>query len=99
MSEENSSCCRCCCSFIFTSGLTALFIWLNLRAHNPVCSIENFDVFSLNKSANSSIINNNRTIHYDLKLNNKNNKDKVFQLFIKAMKRKLIGFQVLTVKG
>ncbi|CAO2835960.1 unnamed protein product [Amaranthus hypochondriacus] len=76
MSEENSSCCRCCCSFIFTSGLTALFIWLNLRAHNPVCSIENFDVFSLNKSANSSIINNNRTIHYDLKLNNKNNKDK-----------------------
>ncbi|KMS98507.1 hypothetical protein BVRB_4g092000 [Beta vulgaris subsp. vulgaris] len=75
MAEEESSCCRCCISFIFTSGLTALFLWLSLRPSNPTCSIENFDVFILNKTANSTF-KNNHTILYDLKLNNKGNKDK-----------------------
>ncbi|KAL2943833.1 Protein NDR1 [Bienertia sinuspersici] len=76
MVTEDTSCCRCCCSFIFTLGLTALFLWLNLKTNNPTCSIENFDVFVLNKTAPNFIIKNNHTIRYDLKLNNKNNKDK-----------------------
>ncbi|XP_021758802.1 protein NDR1-like [Chenopodium quinoa] len=77
MEAEEGSCCRCCCSFIFTLGLTALFMWLNLKPSNPVYSIENFDVFALNKTANNSIYyKNNHTIRYDFKLNNKENKDK-----------------------
>lgn len=80
MAAEEQSCCGCCCRLIFTSGLTTLFLWLSLRVNSPTCSIENFTVFALNKTANSSIIsnnnNNNHTIRYDLKLNNKDNKDK-----------------------
>ncbi|XP_021755852.1 protein NDR1-like [Chenopodium quinoa] len=77
MAAEEGSCCRCCCSFIFTIGLTALFMWLNLKPSNPVYSIENFNVFALNKTANNSIYyKNNHTIRYDFKLNNKENKDK-----------------------
>ncbi|KNA16378.1 hypothetical protein SOVF_089620 [Spinacia oleracea] len=75
MGVEEGGCCRCCFSFIFTSGLTALFLWLNLKTTNPTCSIENFDVFTLNKTANTTF-RNNHTIRYDLKLNNKENKDK-----------------------
>ncbi|XP_074348826.1 protein NDR1-like [Apium graveolens] len=68
----NRSCCNFCCTFIFTSGLTALFLWLSLRASNPTCSIQRFDVPALNKTANST---SNHTIYFDLKLDNQN-KDK-----------------------
>ncbi|WOH04223.1 hypothetical protein DCAR_0623632 [Daucus carota subsp. sativus] len=66
------SCCNFCCTFLFTSGLTALFLWLSLRASNPTCSIQQFDVHALNKTANAT---SNHTIYFDLKLDNKN-KDK-----------------------
>ncbi|XP_057950572.1 protein NDR1-like [Malania oleifera] len=69
---ESGGCCRCCCRFIFTVGLTALFMWLSLRTSNPTCSIEAFYVPALNKSANSS---SNTSIYFDLRLKN-GNKDK-----------------------
>ncbi|GFP89988.1 protein ndr1 [Phtheirospermum japonicum] len=57
----------CCCSFIFTSGLTALFMWLSLRTSKPTCSIQRFYVPALNQSQNSTA---NHTISFDLKLDN-----------------------------
>ena len=47
------SCCSCCLSFIFTAGLTSLFLWLSLRPDKPKCSIEYFYVPALNKSLDS----------------------------------------------
>ncbi|KAM7492671.1 hypothetical protein LguiA_035592 [Lonicera macranthoides] len=70
-SGTDGGCCRCCFSFILTSGLTALFMWLSLRTSNPVCSIQDFYVPALNKSSNSS--STNHTIYFDLKLDNENN--------------------------
>ncbi|GMH24328.1 hypothetical protein Nepgr_026171 [Nepenthes gracilis] len=64
-----------CSSVLFTSGVAALFIWLSLRTSKPVCSIEQFDVFALNKTHNST---GNHTIYFDLKLNNKNKDKAVF---------------------
>jgi hypothetical protein len=66
----DGDCCKCCCSFIFTSGLTALFMWLSLRTYKPTCSIERFYVPPLNLSGNSTANRNNRTIDFDLKLKN-----------------------------
>ncbi|XP_038686527.1 protein NDR1-like [Tripterygium wilfordii] len=65
-------CCRCCFSFIFTSGLTALFLWLSLRPSNPKCSIDKFYIPALNKTLNST---KNTTLYFELKLANPN-KDK-----------------------
>ncbi|CAA2969118.1 protein NDR1-like [Olea europaea var. sylvestris] len=61
---------NCCCSFIFTSGLTALFLWLSLRTSKPTCSVQNFLVPSLNKTDNSTTTRNNHTIFFDIKLDN-----------------------------
>ncbi|XP_057464988.1 protein NDR1-like [Actinidia eriantha] len=71
-SGGGGGCGRCCCSFILTSGLTALFMWLSLRTSNPVCSIQDIYVPALNKSANSTDATN---IYFNLKLDNEN-KDK-----------------------
>ncbi|KAI3466214.1 hypothetical protein Pfo_022877 [Paulownia fortunei] len=60
----------CCCSFILTSGLAALFMWLSLRTYNPTCSIQHFYVHALNKTDNSTATRNNHTIYFDLKLDN-----------------------------
>ncbi|KAI4333813.1 hypothetical protein L6164_018574 [Bauhinia variegata] len=65
-------CCRCCFSFIITSGFTALFLWLSLRVNEPKCSIDSFYVPAFNKSTNSQ---NNRTIVFMVKFEN-GNKDK-----------------------
>ncbi|PIA31904.1 hypothetical protein AQUCO_04700042v1 [Aquilegia coerulea] len=65
-------CCRCCTGFIFTSGLTALFLWLSLRPDSPTLSIEDFYLPALNKTLNDT---SNTTISFDFKLNNPN-KDK-----------------------
>ncbi|PIN02524.1 hypothetical protein CDL12_24962 [Handroanthus impetiginosus] len=72
MAEDGGSggCGRCCCSFIFTSGLTALFMWLSLRTSNPTCSIQDFYVPALNTTDNSTSTRNNHTISFDLKLDN-----------------------------
>ncbi|KAK4439841.1 protein NDR1 [Sesamum alatum] len=64
---EGGGCYRCCSSFIFTSGLTALFMWLSLRTSKPTCSIQDFYVPALNRSDNSTA---NHTIRFDLKLDN-----------------------------
>lgn len=63
-------CCRCLCSFILTTGLTALFLWLSLRGSNPKCSIQDFYVPALNLSANSTVRSSNHSIYFDLKLDN-----------------------------
>lgn len=72
MSENAGGCCRCCCSFIFTLGLTSLFMWLSLRTSNPKCSIQAFYLPALDKSSNNR---NNTTLQFQLKLEN-TNKDK-----------------------
>ncbi|KAK1360768.1 hypothetical protein POM88_045242 [Heracleum sosnowskyi] len=54
--RANRSCCNFCCTFIFTSGLTALFLWLSLRPSNPTCSIQHFDVPALNKTVRFKIM-------------------------------------------
>ncbi|KAG8386188.1 hypothetical protein BUALT_Bualt03G0123000 [Buddleja alternifolia] len=63
----DGGCCRCWCSFIFTSGLTALFMWLSLRTFKPTCSIQDFYVPALNITDMSTT---NDTIYFDLKLDN-----------------------------
>ncbi|XP_073017051.1 protein NDR1-like [Primulina eburnea] len=66
--SDTGGCCRCCCSFIFTSGLTALFMWLSLRTSNPTCSIEKFYVPALNRTTNSTY---NHSISFQLQLANR----------------------------
>ncbi|XP_059662524.1 protein NDR1-like [Cornus florida] len=75
--SRNAGCCRCCCSFVLTSGLTALFMWLSLRTTHPTCSIQDFYLPALqNTTPNYNSTNStNTTIYFDLKLDNKN-KDK-----------------------
>ncbi|KAL5730940.1 hypothetical protein ACHQM5_003716 [Ranunculus cassubicifolius] len=70
---DDAGCCRCCTGLIFSTGLTALFLWLSLRPSKPTLSIESFYIPALNKTLNSP---RNTTIFFDLKLNNKDNKDK-----------------------
>ncbi|GFZ06526.1 late embryogenesis abundant (LEA) hydroxyproline-rich glycoprotein family [Actinidia rufa] len=61
--------CQRCCGCIFSLGVTALFLWLSLRTSKPICSIQDFYVPALDKSANSTA---NTSISFDLKLDNKN---------------------------
>ncbi|KAL6975311.1 hypothetical protein U1Q18_024107 [Sarracenia purpurea var. burkii] len=63
-------CCRWCFRLILASGFTALFMWLSLRASNPVCSIQDIYVPALNKTANST---DSADIYFNLKLDNQNN--------------------------
>ncbi|XP_050369570.1 protein NDR1-like [Argentina anserina] len=72
MSGSSGGCCQCCFSFIFTVGLTALFMWLSLRTSKPSCSIKYFYLPALNKTLNDTA---NRTLYVSLILNN-GNKDK-----------------------
>ncbi|KAK6934391.1 hypothetical protein RJ641_034546 [Dillenia turbinata] len=68
---EVGGCGRCCCTFLVTLGLTALFLWLSLKTSNPSCSIQSFYIPALKKSLDSS----NTSINYLLQLKNEN-KDK-----------------------
>ncbi|PON61458.1 Disease resistance protein [Parasponia andersonii] len=71
-SSGGGGCCRCCFSFIFTMGLTALFMWLSLRTSNPTCSIQDIYFPALNKTLNNP---KNTTVYLSLRLDN-GNKDK-----------------------
>ncbi|KAK2639499.1 hypothetical protein Ddye_027294 [Dipteronia dyeriana] len=73
--SESQGCCRCCCSFIFTLGLTSLFMWLSIRTSNPKCSIESFYLPALDTSLNNSSRSTNDTLYFLLRLENPN-KDK-----------------------
>ncbi|KAL9383171.1 hypothetical protein Peur_023494 [Populus x canadensis] len=64
-------CGRCCCNFIFTLGLTALFMWLSLRTSSPNCLLSKF-YLPLNQTSNSS---NLTSLEFELRLKN-TNKDK-----------------------
>ncbi|XP_062077805.1 protein NDR1-like [Humulus lupulus] len=72
MDSGRGSCCRCCFSFIFTMGLTALFMWLSLRTSRPSCSIKYIYIPALNMTLNNT---KNTTVYMDLRLDN-GNKDK-----------------------
>ncbi|ONI01910.1 hypothetical protein PRUPE_6G166500, partial [Prunus persica] len=65
-------CCRCCFSFIFTLGLTALFMWLSLRTSKPTCKVRSLYIPALNKTLNDTT---NKTLYVTLRLEN-GNKDK-----------------------
>ncbi|XP_021755507.1 protein NDR1-like [Chenopodium quinoa] len=73
-----------CCGVITTVAISAILFWfLIIRTSKPVCSIEEFDIFSLTNSTNNVIHHNNtshynNTISYDLKLNNKNHNKGIF---------------------
>lgn len=69
---RSGGCCQCCFSFIFTCGLTALFLWLSLRTSKPKCSIKYFYLPALNRTLNDTA---NTTLYVSLVLNN-GNKDK-----------------------
>ncbi|KAM2000445.1 hypothetical protein COP2_007736 [Malus domestica] len=72
MPDQSGGCCRCCFSFIFTLGLTALFVWLSLRTSNPKCTIRSFYLPALNRTLNDT---KNTTVFVTLRLGN-TNKDK-----------------------
>ncbi|XP_050215853.1 protein NDR1-like [Mercurialis annua] len=72
MPDSGGGCCRCCCSFIFTLGLTALFLWLSLRVSKPKCSLHKFYIPALNHSLNPR---GNTSLIFQLRLEN-TNKDK-----------------------
>lgn len=72
MADCGDGCCRCCCSFIFTLGLTALFMWLSLRPSKPKCILKQFYIPALNKTLNPP---GNTTLFFQLRLEN-TNKDK-----------------------
>ncbi|VVA98976.1 unnamed protein product [Arabis nemorensis] len=67
--ERGGNCCSCCLSFIFTAGLTSLFLWLSLRPNKPKCWIQEFYVPALNKSLNSKL---NTTLNFMIRLDNPN---------------------------
>ncbi|KAL1197355.1 Protein NDR1 [Cardamine amara subsp. amara] len=67
--RSGGNCCSCCLSFIFTAGLTSLFLWLSLRANKPKCSIQNFYVPALNKTLNSR---DNTTLNFMVRCDNPN---------------------------
>lgn len=67
--ERGGNCCSCCLSFIFTAGLTSLFLWLSLRANKPKCSIQNFYIPALNKTLNSR---DNTSLNFMVRCDNPN---------------------------
>ncbi|XP_065864581.1 protein NDR1-like [Euphorbia lathyris] len=72
MSNPGGGCCRCCCSFTLTLGLTALFLWLSLRPSKPKCALIKFNIAALNQSLQPP---GNTTLIFQLRLEN-TNKDK-----------------------
>ncbi|KAB2615727.1 protein NDR1-like [Pyrus ussuriensis x Pyrus communis] len=75
MAGQSEGCCRCCFSFIFSLGLTALFMWLSLRTSNPKCTIRSFYLPALNRTLNDT---KNTTLFVTLRLKNTNNDKGVF---------------------
>ncbi|XP_068311952.1 protein NDR1-like [Pyrus communis] len=75
MAGQSEGCCRCCFSFIFSLGLTALFMWLSLRTSNPKCTIRSFYLPALNRTLNDT---KNTTLFVTLRLKNINNDKGVF---------------------
>ncbi|XP_010060430.2 protein NDR1 [Eucalyptus grandis] len=67
--------CQCCCGFIFTCGLSALFLWLTLRVSKPSCSIRQFYLPALNRSLDQPT---NATIFMNVKLSNGNKEKGIY---------------------
>ncbi|XP_058219984.1 protein NDR1-like [Rhododendron vialii] len=75
--SDSGDCGRCkCCSVIITLGLTALSLWLILRASNPICSIQDFYVPVLNKTLNSTTATT--SIYFDIELDNPNRDEEIY---------------------
>lgn len=76
MSESGKgSCGYCCCRFVFTLGLTCLFMWLSLRTSDPKCYLDRFYLPALNKSLDSP---DNTTLYFALRLDNPNDDKGIF---------------------
>ncbi|CAK8577198.1 unnamed protein product [Lathyrus sativus] len=74
--ERSGNLCTCCTSFITSTGLIILFLWLTLRTQQPKCFIQSLYLPSLNKTITSNHKHsNNKTIIFNLKVTN-TNKDK-----------------------
>ncbi|EOA32482.1 hypothetical protein CARUB_v10015762mg [Capsella rubella] len=67
--ELGRKCCSCFLKFIFTAGLSCLFLWLCLRSGRPKCSIQNFYVPALNKTLRSQ---DNTTLNFMVRCDNPN---------------------------
>ncbi|XP_042489806.1 protein NDR1-like [Macadamia integrifolia] len=76
--SESPSCCQCCTSFIFTLGLTSLFMWLSLRPSSPSFYIQNFYAPALNNTTNTTGATINTTISIDFKIKNTNKDKRVY---------------------
>lgn len=68
--DGDCDCIRCCCRFVVTSGLAALFLWLSLRTYKPTLLIQEFYLPALNGTDNSAAARNNHTIYFTLALRN-----------------------------
>ncbi|KAK7272447.1 hypothetical protein RJT34_29049 [Clitoria ternatea] len=91
-----ATCCTRCSTFIITTGLTALFLWLSLRVDEPKCYLEYIYVPALNNTLKS---HRNATVFFSLKLANPN-KDKgvkydavgvSFRVFVSANATRPLG--------
>ncbi|XP_043720728.1 protein NDR1-like [Telopea speciosissima] len=68
--SEFMSCCKCCLSFIFSVGLSALFLWLSLCPSLPTFSIQNFYVPALNTTTTTT--GGGTTVAIDFIIDNSN---------------------------
>ncbi|CAI8617538.1 unnamed protein product [Vicia faba] len=73
--ECSANLCTCCTSFITSTGLVILFLWLTLRTQQPKCFLQSLYLPSLNKTITSNHEHSNNTVIFKLKLIN-TNKDK-----------------------
>ncbi|XP_028761743.1 protein NDR1-like [Neltuma alba] len=96
MGSRGGGPCKCCFSFIVTLGLTALFLWLSLRTHEPKCYVGFFYVPSLNQTLKNP---SNSTIVFTVEFDN-GNKDKgikydnvnvTFGIFLDRNRTRTIG--------
>uniref|UniRef100_A0A2P2MZ88 Uncharacterized protein MANES_03G123200 n=1 Tax=Rhizophora mucronata TaxID=61149 RepID=A0A2P2MZ88_RHIMU len=73
--SDNGKSCVCCCQFVITLGLTALFVWLSLRTTGPKCSLQLFYIPALNQTLNAP---ENTTLFFKLRLQNTNDEKGVY---------------------
>ncbi|XP_021856453.2 protein NDR1-like [Spinacia oleracea] len=62
----------CCCTSFIILTIIGLCIWFAIRPRIPICTIEEFTVFNIQQTVNSTY---NNTIYYDLKVKNRNTDD------------------------
>ncbi|XP_057457948.1 protein NDR1-like [Lotus japonicus] len=73
---QRKNCCACCVSFLISTGITCLFLWLTLRTQHPKCYLQSLHIPSLNTTTtnrhNGHHNHPNNTVFFHLKLTNPN---------------------------